>query len=1095
MNHNLPLVFCLFLLVGIIVPVYAQTTDHVVINEVDINPPGNDSTSITEWVELYNPTDANVDLGGWKIASTTVLKKTMTIPSGTVIKSGQFLTYSYQNLWFTDSNESVELRDKNGVVIDKTPIITDIKNDFTSWQRIYDGYDLDTLNDWKFAKSTAGSSNGKFVDTQESNDVIVTVSSEKDSYLFGETAIIRGSVSEQVFTVKPYFQPQQITITITGPNFNKVITLYPDLNLNYKATLSLRQVLGIYEGIYNVSVTYAGAHASTDFSVGYEIPDQVIKAEDSLSILTDNSQYIPGQSVTITGNASNIIPLEGMKLIVKNSNNKVVSTGNLYPTNGEFKTTFYVSTVTPVYGTYEIYAEYSGKSASVNFDVVEDIKESVPISIWTDKVAYALGDQVKITGRLNQQWVNTLDLEIIQTKQSSIGSSSTGSNSGFKLADGVRVMGDGSFTYSFTIPDNKLRLGDYKITVSKSIGTATHIIHAVSNPESFVDSDSSLTVNSDKEVYEPGDKMIISGFIKDPLSNSSYKTGVPVKISISHEDGTPLKITALSGTQTKYSNDVAIAYVFTAIPETSGNYLLNLDVTRSIFTEGNYVIKSQFSNHIATKTFSVINPLDLKNGAIISVDKDVYGLGETVHLTGIMPPTGAASVTITLTKPDGTKVLSGASIDNQRFSWSWTAPVAEKVQNIKVNTGKDVVKSNFGVYKIKVSTSSESTSLFFKVSADPENDTLSTSPLFVTTEKSLYQAGEKLKVVGNVLKRSQGDEGLVIPQRVTIKVLDGSFPAKQIYESAVYPNQGGEFTSLFELPIPVFPEGTYSIKALYGSARSESTFSVVNDYALGVDKPVALLLSTDKTQYYTGDVVEINGKPNKLIYIEKFDVSIIKKSDSQITCGTFNCGKHTGPVTTIRPSSSGSFTHQFVIPDTSSAIGSYEITVDGGFETKSILFDVVEKPLAIKPDTVIEKENRISENTISILTKEKTTDIASIAPKVLAGSLITSVRGDESFVDLKVSTSSGICVIGPSDNDCLVHESTRTPGQIYQTIEIDGTHLNVRYSGSDARLEKFSILPESSDAFLPDETWTVEILKDDDQVSRFYYKITYKTLE
>ncbi|MCA9827200.1 MAG: lamin tail domain-containing protein [Nitrosopumilus sp.] len=1091
MNRSLPLIFSLFLLAGLIAPVCAQTADHVIINEVDTNPPGDDSTSIAEWIELYNPTDSDVDLGGWKIASTTVLKKTMTIPSGTVIKSGQFLTYSYQSLWFTDSNESVELRDKNGTVIDKTPMLTDTRNDFTSWQRIYDGYGLDS-SDWKFVKSTAGSSNGKLTSTQESKGVIVTVSSEKDSYLFGETATIRGSVSEQIFAVKPYFQPQQITITITGPNFDKVITMYPDLNLNYKATLSLQQVLGVYEGTYNVNVTYADAYASTYFSVGRESAAQITKTEGSLSLLTDNSQYIPGQSVTITGHASKIIPYEGMRLIVRDSNDKVVSTGNLYPTDGEFKSTFYVSTVNPVYGTYELYAEYSDKSTSVNFDVVKDIKEDVPISIWTDKVAYGLGDQVKITGRLNQQWVSTLDLEIIQTKQTSIGSSSSGSDSGFKISDGVRIAGDGSFAYNFTIPDNKLRLGDYRITVSKNVGTANSVIHVVSNPESFVGSGSPLTVNTDKEVYESGDKMVISGFIKDLFTTSSYKSGLPVKISISHEDGTPLKITALSGAQTKYSNDVAIAYVFTAIPEVSGNYLLNLDVTRSVFTEGNYVIKSEFSGHVTTKTFSVTDPLDLKDGMIVSVDKDVYGLGETVHLTGAVPPIGDSSVVITLTEPDGTKVLSGSTIDNQRFSWSWITPISEKIQNIKVNTGKDVVKSNFGIYKIKVSTSSESRSLFFKVSADPENDTLSTSPVFVTTEKSLYQAGEKLKVIGNVLKRTQGDEGLVVPQRVTIQVLDDSFPAKQIYESAVYPNQGGEFTSLFDLPIPVFPEGTYLVKALYAGTRDESTFSVANDYAFGIDEPVTLLLSTDKSQYHPGDVVEINGKPNKLIYIEKFDVSVIQKSESQITCGTFYCGKHAGPVTTIRPSPSGSFDYQFVIP-TTSAIGSYEITVDAGFETKSVLFDVVEKPLIAKPDTVIEKENRLSESMISILTEEKTADVASVAPRVLTGSLITPVRGDESFVNLKVSTSTGVCVIGP-DDDCLVRESTRTPGQIYKTIDVDGTNLNVRYSGSDARLEKFSILPEASDAFLPDETWDVEILKDD-QVSRFYYKITYKTLE
>ncbi|MCH7876929.1 MAG: lamin tail domain-containing protein, partial [Thaumarchaeota archaeon] len=177
MNQNLSIVFSIFLLVGILVPAYAQTSsNNVVINEVDINPPGDDSASISEWVELYNPTDSDIDLGGWEIASTTVLKKTMTIPLGTIIEPGQFLKYQYQSVWFTDSYESVELRDENGIVIDKTPIIADIQNDFTSWQRIYDGYDFDSSDDWKFATSTAGFTNGKLIETQESKELTVTIS-------------------------------------------------------------------------------------------------------------------------------------------------------------------------------------------------------------------------------------------------------------------------------------------------------------------------------------------------------------------------------------------------------------------------------------------------------------------------------------------------------------------------------------------------------------------------------------------------------------------------------------------------------------------------------------------------------------------------------------------------------------------------------------------------------------------------------------------------------------------------------------------------------------------------------------------------------
>ena len=1088
MNRNISIVFSIFLLVGFIVPAYAQTNyDNVVINEVDINPPGDDSVNVNEWVELYNPTDSDIDLGDWEIASTTILQKTMTISSGTTIKSGEFLTYQYQTIWFTDTGESVELRDENGIVIDKTPVISDIQNDFTSWQRIYDGYDLDSYDDWKFLKSTPGLSNGKLVEIQESTEITVTVSSEKSSYLFGDVAIISGSVSEEVFVYKPHFQPEQIIVTISGGNFYKTVTLYPDLNLNYETTLRLYQVLGINEGTYDVSVNYAGAIANINFSVGSELIVQEIKEAGSFSITTDKTQYIPGQSVSITGFATDIIPFQGMKFSVKNSQNQIIYSGTLFPTNGEFTTSIFLTTVNPNYGTYEIVAEYFDKAALTTFEVVKDFKESVPISLWTDKDAYGLGEEVKITGRLNQFWISSLDLEIIDTKQSAIVTSSSGSPSGFKIQSVLTVMGDGSFSYTFTLPNDEIRLGDYRITVSKDLGSVTKIIHVVTHPNDFVASDEPLTILSDKEIYELGDKMIISGVIKDPFGTTSYETAASVKLSISREDGSPLEIIGLPTDFKRHEvGGVVVSLDFTAIPETSGKYSVQIDVAKLIFADGNYVVKSQYMGDIATKTFTVINPLDLNQG--ISLDKEVYGPGETVYLTGLLPPTGARNADILLTKSDGTVMSSGALIDNQHFSWSWITPLTEKI--IKTDAGRDATKSNFGIYKIKVTADSLEMDLFFKVSLDPENDSISKTPLFVTTEKSLYNAGEKLKVIGNIIKR---DQGLVVPERVHIRVLDGTLPYAQIHESSVYPNQGGEFSSIFELPITIFTQGTYTVKALYTNIRAETTFGVVSDLVFNPDDPLSLLVSTDKSEYYPGDTVTITGNPNKPIYLENFDVSVIQKADADIECTNFSCGIHTGPVTSIRTSPFGSFTHEFVIPNSMSAVGSYEITVDADFEIKRIQFDVIEKPQTLKLNTVIEKENRIPGKIIPILTEEKIVDNESIAPRVLSGSLITASRADESNVNLKISTATGICIIGP-DADCLVKESTRKQGQIYDVVEVDGISLNVRYSGPDVRLEKFSILPESSTEFLPDANWNVEVIKDD-QVSRFYYKITYKTLE
>ncbi|EGG42867.1 hypothetical protein Nlim_0176 [Candidatus Nitrosarchaeum limnium SFB1] len=1089
---NILILFSILLFGGLILNANAQSANHVVINEVDTNPPGDDSKSISEWVELYNPTNSKIDISGWKIASTSGMKKTLSIPTGTFIESGKFLTFTFDSLWFTDNNEVVELKDKNGVSIDTTPLISDLKSDFTSWQRIYDGYDSDSVSDWKFVTSTAGSTNGKLTAVKETDALSITVSSAKSSYLFGETAIIQGKVSKQVFVEKPYFHSDEIIVKISGPSYDKTISLYPDLNLNYKTSFSLQQVLGINKGTYSVLVSYGGATSQTSFSVGDKLVVETIPEESTLSITTNKSQYFPGDTLSLTGITSKVIPFEGLKFTIKDPNGNIISTGSLYPTNGKFSTNIFLSTVNPIYGKYSVTAEYFDKGAISFFDLVKDIKEEKAISLWTDKDAYNLGETVTVTGRLNQLWIAFVDLGITQTKN--ISSTNTGGIiAPLKISDTLKISGDGSFTYSFKIPDNSNGLGDYTITVSKDIGTASKVIRAVTNSTGYVASTAPLSVSTDKAIYDLGDNMIIEGFIANPVTSSTLQN-LPVKISVYHEDGSPLEIIGQKpATKTRMDNGIIVAYEFTAIPESSGRFTVQTKITPNAFAEGSYKIKAEYKGLVKSTLIGVVDPLKSNSGAVLSLNKQVYGLGEPVLLSGLVPTFGGSSVQISLTTPDGSVVNSGVTINNQRFSWSWTTPITEKPLAIKQDD-RSVTKTNYGIYKIHVTTASANKDIFFKVSSNPESDSLSLSPIIVSTEKSLYKAGEKLKVVGNIIAKEQLSQGL-IPQRVTIQVLDGEFPYKQIFESTVYPESGGTFQSLFELPVSVFTEGEYKIKAMYSGKKAEATFSVANDFAIGSDAKLSLLLATDKSEYYPGDTVNISGKPNKLIYIEKFDVSVIQKVDGSVTCGTFFCGKHLGPVTSIRPSSSGSFSHQFQIPNTQSSLGSYEITVDAGFATKSLMFNVVEKPIVVETkqsaSILIEKVNRILDSQIRVLTSEKTDDDNVILPRVFSGSLITA-KTDQSTVNLRVTSESGVCVIGP-DETCLVKDSTRKPGQIYEVVSVDGVNLKIRYSGPDVYLEKFDILPESPDGFLPNAKWTVDIIKEE-QASRFYYRINYSVL-
>jgi len=678
MKYSVIILLSLVLIVGMSAPAYAQTiTDHVVINEVDTNPPGDDSESIAEWVELYNPTDNDVDLSGWSIASTTILKKTLTIPEGTIISSGNFLIFVNEKVWFTDTAELIELRNRDGLLVDKTREVFDLENDFKSWQRNYDGF-----SDWKFISSTAGSSNGKLIESFDPLSVVVTLSSDKISYGFDDTAIIQGTVSEKIFVEKPYFQAEPILITISGPNFYHSVSLYPDYNLNYETSLRISQVLGISEGNYDVSVTYDDVVTTSTFSVSSDIIEETLEADSLLTIKADEPEYLPGQLITITGSTSEIIPFESLQFTITDSIGDLFTSGNLFTSDGQFQTSIFLTTVNPNYGVYTIEVEYGDNIESATFNVVEDfIDESESILLVSDSILFDI----------------------------------------------------------------------------------------------------------DKSEYLVNDYMTLSGSI------------------------------------TNFDSDSDIYY------------------------------QVVYFNFLASDGTS---PMFLSNG----------------------------------------------------------------VENAAI-TGQD---------------------LEFKLTAIPD--------------------------------------------------------------------ESGKFSITARIPPVIFSENDYVVKANYGGLIANESFSIVSGTPSIGEKP------SDKNPN-----TSIPGKPSSID--EKFE---------------------------------------------------------NGYFTSSV-------------KTIIEKVNRISDNLISITTQQKIIDEQSVNPRVLSGSMVTMSKDNQTDVNLRVVSESGICIIGTTD-ECLVSESTRKPGQIFEVVQIDGLNLNVRYSGPDVRLEKFSISPLSSDDFLPDVNWNVEVIKDN-EISRFYYKVTYKTLE
>ena len=96
------------LITGTITPALAQSSNissNIVINEIELNPPGSDSrstniasSSVNEFLELYNPTDSPIDVSGWQIIPTKDWKS-YTIPSGSIIQPNDHIVFMASSFW------------------------------------------------------------------------------------------------------------------------------------------------------------------------------------------------------------------------------------------------------------------------------------------------------------------------------------------------------------------------------------------------------------------------------------------------------------------------------------------------------------------------------------------------------------------------------------------------------------------------------------------------------------------------------------------------------------------------------------------------------------------------------------------------------------------------------------------------------------------------------------------------------------------------------------------------------------------------------------------------------------------------------------
>jgi endonuclease YncB( thermonuclease family) len=143
--------------------------DSTLINEVELNPSGNDMEE-REWIELYNPTSVDINISGFEITP-SFQSPTIKLPPDAVIEAGETYVIKLDRPILSNTGESLVLANATGDIQDRTPSLVDRSDDDHTWQRIPDGN-----NEWQFVQNTEGNPNDDDSDTRST-----TLDSEEDT--------------------------------------------------------------------------------------------------------------------------------------------------------------------------------------------------------------------------------------------------------------------------------------------------------------------------------------------------------------------------------------------------------------------------------------------------------------------------------------------------------------------------------------------------------------------------------------------------------------------------------------------------------------------------------------------------------------------------------------------------------------------------------------------------------------------------------------------------------------------------------------------------------------------------------------------------
>ena len=272
-----------------IVPVTQAVTlpNNVVINEFEQYAVGGDLNR--QWVEIYNPTSAPVNIGNWKIlvASGT----TKTIPADTFVPANGYYVHMFTGIVLKHTNEMITLKDASNNVVDVTAKKSSTTASTSTWQRYPNGVDTNSDGDWQFREGTKWKSN---------RGETVTMSISSSSITLGSDATLSGTVDPGHVTLVRIQASLDggaswVNVTIvssTSTGAYSYVIVKPDVG-SYLFRAVLLYVSGVLSGTVSLTVNKAPSTINV-------FAPKTITIRESASLIGFISPIKPSVSVTLT---------------------------------------------------------------------------------------------------------------------------------------------------------------------------------------------------------------------------------------------------------------------------------------------------------------------------------------------------------------------------------------------------------------------------------------------------------------------------------------------------------------------------------------------------------------------------------------------------------------------------------------------------------------------------------------------------------------------------------------------------------------------------------------------------------------------------